>query len=336
MRRVRGLLAAMLLLAGVLPGGAPRAAEDGVTARLAAPEQQLTVGDPVVLKLTVTHPPGTVFDYPDASRLVTADQEGEGAGKAAGAPFVVEDVRPVEARPPVAGETAWAIRLRVFAPGAIEIPALTLTYRLAGSDEDRQVATEPLTLEVESVLKEADETPAGIKPPWWLPASWWVRILVLAVIAVLLAGGWIAWRRYRSRKGSSPQAAAAVDPATLITPYERALKELERLLASRILEEGKLKEFHVILSELVKRFLGAHHGFDALDRTSEEVLADLARHRVDPDTAKGTRLFLGACDLVKFAKYRPSRPEIDATVEAARALIETGRPAPVGREEAAA
>lgn len=92
-----------------------------------------------------------------------------------------------------------------------------------------------------------------------------------------------------------------------------------------LIEQGRVKEFHVALAEIVKTFLGAHHGFDALDRTSEEVLADLRRRRAEARVIERTDRFLTRCDLVKFAKHTPGRTEIDETVGEARALIETGR-----------
>ena len=45
------------------------AAVAALAARLSLPAGEITVGDPVILKLTVTHPPGTVFDFPDTAQL---------------------------------------------------------------------------------------------------------------------------------------------------------------------------------------------------------------------------------------------------------------------------
>jgi hypothetical protein len=112
------------------------------------------------------------------------------------------------------------------------------------------------------------------------------------------------------------------------------MRELESLLAGDLLAKGKIKEFHIALSEIVKRFLAGRYRFDALDRTTQEVLADLSRSGADPPLRSGAALLLGACDLVKFAKHRPAPAEIDETVGSARALIETGRPPRA--EEAAA
>jgi hypothetical protein len=305
-------------------------AADGVEARITLPAGEITVGDPVILKLTVTHPPGAVFDYPDAAKLSAPAAPAEGQPSAepdSSAPprFLVEEVRPVEANPPLPGETSWTIRLRPFAPGDTKLPALVLTYRMPGSSEARSVATQPIDLHVMSVLKSDKEEPSDIRDPWWLPRALWPWIVgVLIALAALFAGRAL-WRRWRRR---TPVAIPEpVRPAAPPEPaYDRARRELDRLLASGLLTQGRVKEFHVLLAEIVKRFLGAHFGFDALDRTTQEVLTDLERLGVETSVASALRPFLASCDLVKFAKHRPESDQIDATVGAARALIELGRP----------
>jgi hypothetical protein len=150
---------------------------------------------------------------------------------------------------------------------------------------------------------------------------WGAAILLLA--ALLFETIRRLGRRRAPRSAAEP-AAPSVPP---VPPYDRAIGELERLLASSLLAEGRIKEFHVILSEIVKRFLGDRYGFDALDRTTEEVLGDPSFRTAGREVTDPTRAFLHSCDLVKFAKHRPDSDRIDETVLAARRVIETGRPA---------
>ncbi len=294
-----------------------------VSARLVAPAGEITVGDLVVLKLTVSHPPGTVFETP-----VTGGLEGEGSRR----PFVVERVDPLEIDPPDPGETVWSIQIRPFSTGEIAIPELILRYRLPSAAEEQTVSTEPIAMTVRSVLESAEEEPADIKGQWVLPLDAWRILLYLLAALLAAAAGFLLWRAHRCRaRRKMPE--PALPPSPSEPPYDRALRELERLLACGLISQGKVKEFHVALSEIVKRFLGDYHGFNALDRTTQEVLADLSRAGRGAPLVEETRAFLGACDLVKFAKHRAPQQEIDATISAARRLIETGRP--VRDEEAA-
>ena len=81
-----------------------------VAARMALPPGEITIGDSVVLKLTVSHPQGAVIDYPDAAKLApepTAAPASEGEGQQAAPPrYLVEEVQPLEAKPPIPGESS--------------------------------------------------------------------------------------------------------------------------------------------------------------------------------------------------------------------------------------
>ena len=303
----------------------PAAAAE-VSARLKAPEGTITVGDPVTLVLSVTHPPGTVLDVPDESTLMPDESP---------PPYVVESITPIEMDPPRADETSWSLRIRPFAPGELTVPPIEMPYRAPESTEALAVATDPLKLTVQSVLAGDDETPADIKSPWSL-AREWLRILGLLALALLLAAvGGFLYMKYRKRRPEEVPAGPA-QAGPMVGPYERALQELEGLLESDLLRTGRLKEFHVALSEILKRFLGALHDFDALDRTSAEVLADLSAARVTPEILGRVRSFLSSCDLVKFARHRAGGAEIDETIASARELIETGKPVPQPEKEVAA
>ena len=327
-----------MLLAG-LPFAGPPAAAGEVTARIEIPQGEFTVGDPIELKLIVTHPPGAVFDYPDVAgpfgRPAPAPATTPALGSATSAmsaegvaSLMVEEVKPFEGGEPVVGRTVWSIRMRVFAPGPRVLPAVTLGYRLAGASERTEVSTDPVTITVASVLTSKQEDAADIKGQWLLPRHWgpWLMGGALALAAAALAI--YLWRRLRRKPRIPP--APAITPVIAAEPaYDRALRELASLLASTLLAQGRVKEFHVALSEIVKRLIGSLHGFDALDRTTEELLADLRRQDLLSGLREETGQFLRAADLVKFAKHHPARAEIDHTVDAARRIIETGRPAPV-------
>ena len=70
-------------------------------------------------------------------------------------------------------------------------------------------------------------------------------------------------------------------------------------------EAGRVKEFHVRISEILKPYLGEVLGFDVVDRTTTEVLEALSA-RAGPSRLKSrVQQFLTACDAVKFAEHVP-------------------------------
>ncbi len=345
--RIRtGAAAAITAFVLAAAPASPRADTSGISATLTVPPGEYTIGDPVTLTLTVTHPPGTEFDPPDLSAFTRPEgdsgappaapsgkkEQGEAEAKA---PLGLETPQLQKEEPDDPRRTTWTIRVRPYRTGEIPLAALTLRVR-GGGAEGTQVSTAPAALRVASVLKTPDEPAADIRGPWRLPAVWWplaVGILVAAAAAWYL---WRWWKRRPAKPAAAVPAAPPPPPAPVENPYDRAVRELMELLAARLRERGELKEFHVRLSEILKAFLGGHLKFDAVDRTTAEVLSEMAGAGVPHDVLSSTSGFLAACDLVKFAKHRPTAATMDETVEHARMLIELGRPAPAGHAEAAA
>ena len=73
---------------------------------------------------------------------------------------------------------------------------------------------------------------------------------------------------------------------------------------------------------MIRVFLGRRHAFDAMDRTTSEIM-DLLRGRAPMNGAfERIQVFLEGCDLVKFAKYAPTNTEADLVITTATKFIE--------------
>jgi len=104
--------------------------------------------------------------------------------------------------------------------------------------------------------------------------------------------------------------------------HETALEELEAIRAS-YLQGGDIKEYYVGVSDCVRRYIERAFKVKAPEMTTEEFLGSLkdspALSDGQKDLLKG---FLSACDMVKFAKYMPSRAEAEAVYATAKSFIE--------------
>ena len=89
-----------------------------------------------------------------------------------------------------------------------------------------------------------------------------------------------------------------------------------------MLERGAVKDFHIEASDIVRRYVEARFSVPALEMTTWEIVGGLERTGVDAETREQLRRFLDRCDLVKFAKVRPSIEESTDTVRAGRTLVE--------------
>jgi hypothetical protein len=311
---MRRRLAAALLAVSCAAAGVPALrAEEAVTVQASADRVRATVGDRIVVKVAIAHPPGI-------SVLAPVPVLGEGSTlviEPASAPAAPGGKRQPTPRPP--SRDVFFFSAQAFETGKTSLPGFRVDWTGPGGKRG-SASSAPVPIEILSVLKGPKEQPADIKPPAQLPPPPfpWAAAASGALLLALLVAAILWWRR-RRRKPAAPLAAPARPP---VPPHELAYRELERLLASGLLRSGKIKEFHVDLAEIIKKYLSGRFGIETLERTSEEVLEALRQVRVGSPAQGLTRDFFNETDLVKFAKYFPAEEEIRRTVDRAYKLVD--------------
>ena len=111
--------------------------------------------------------------------------------------------------------------------------------------------------------------------------------------------------------------------ARRLSPRERALRELDDLLARNLPGRDRMKEFYLKLTLVVRRYMERRHGLRAPRQTTEEFLAAAARHpSFSPETIRRLDAFLEAADLVKFAGVQATAEEAAAAAAKAREYLE--------------
>lgn len=215
--------------------------------------------------------------------------------------------------------------LEPYLSGTYTIPAMTVLF---SHSQDPgipvKITTRQLEIPVKSLLS-ADNHQATIKdiqPPQSLPDHKFGLYLStgLSVFLIVLAG----FLYYFLKKQKAGQQKV---PGTKVSPAEFALQELDRLLADNLLTEGKIKLFHLRISDILRRYLENRFGLKAPERTTEEFLKTLSIHGTAANILlqKHQNLladFLTQCDLVKFARHEPNMEECQTTVRICRELIE--------------
>lgn len=163
---------------------------------------------------------------------------------------------------------------------------------------------------VTSVLPaDADITkPKDILPPVALPPPppteipWRVIGAALAAAAALCA--FVVWLRRLVKAGPRPR------PVPTRPAHELALAALRRLEREEADAPERVDAYYVRLSGILRRYLDWRFDLRAPEQTTEEFLAAAVRAG-DPVTGYRDTLgtFLRHCDLVKFARRRPGRPD---------------------------
>jgi len=301
---MRSRLALAALLSLCQAAAALAQAQPDVKLKVVPSALRATVGDRLLIRVEVSAPAGVGFNPP-------APVDAEGSF------LTLEPVKPPATDGP-APNNIFYFHAQAFETGTLQIPALSLDWTKSGGGGGR-VTSEPISVEIVSVLKSPQETPADLKPPAQIPGPpfpWRWALLGAGLLA--LAIGLIVWLRRRK----TTEVAAPVPVVPLLPPHEQAYREMERLLAGSLLREGKIKEFHVELADIVKRYLAARFLIDTLERTSFEVLEDLKRVSVGSEPLAVAREFFLQTDLVKFAKHRPAEDEIRRSVDRAYRLVD--------------
>jgi len=84
------------------------------------------------------------------------------------------------------------------------------------------------------------------------------------------------------------------------------------------------------VSDTIRVYLEKRFKFHAPERTTEEFLRELqATNLLTPDQKQSLGEFLSVCDMVKFARYEPGPPELQALHDSAVRLIDETEPQPV-------
>ncbi len=280
------------------------AADVSIKARV--DKNRVTLGDPVALVVSVTLPGTYTLNPP---------QKPAALGQ-----WAVKDVR-AEKDEKDRLLTHLVYTLAAYTTGQTPVPPVPVSFK---DDRDQAFTlwsdTVPVT--IESVLALSGNAndirdikpPLGIREPWWKYLLWGAGILLAAIAAYIL------FRMYH-KKPLLPERPA--EPP--VPPYEKAMGRLEELRASGMIAEGRIKEYYIALSDIVRDYLGAVYSVETRESTSAEIYARLRAKESDMRRLQAARDLFDECDLVKFARYRPDEPACTAGLEAAKQIIEMCR-----------
>ena len=196
--------------------------------------------------------------------------------------------------------TSPFLRLLAFF-AAIPFPALALTNSSA------LIIPAPVNTNAPALTDDIRK----LKPPVEIADPWFYVWLALAILAAAVLA-WFGWRWWQRR-----QAAAANIPP--IPPQDRARTRLQQALD--LLDQPK--PFCIAVSDALRHYLEERFNFRAPERTTEEFVTELrATSLLNPEQKKILGEFLTHCDLVKFARHEPGRPELMDLHRAALRLIQ--------------
>lgn len=204
--------------------------------------------------------------------------------------------------------------LQNFRTESFVIPKVSVRYR-GKNDKDWRIAeTNEINIAVKSLLTSQDADIKDIKPPL-APKSSFLVLFFLAIIFAVIGGWWLLSKRYFLKK---EEKVILKEPA-----YVTALRKLNLLKNKNLPRSGKIEEYYVELSGIVRVYIEERFNIRAPEMTTEEFLYHLKGQTIlNPGQKNMLRDFLSATDKVKFARFQPQEQEIEESFAAAYKFVE--------------
>jgi hypothetical protein len=208
-------------------------------------------------------------------------------------------------------------KITTYFLGEFEIPSIEIAY-IDKNNNRGALKTEPLIIKVVPVERKPNDKDdiREIKKQIYLRD---LTILYIILIILFLVGLFLLFKKYLFLK---KEKITEIKEEKKLPEDIDALNKIEQLLYKNYLKDGKIKEFYFELSEIFREYLSRRYNIITLERTSSEILFDLNKIIYDRDIFKNITEFFNDTDLVKFAKYIPSKNEIENIIKLTKEIIE--------------
>lgn len=187
--------------------------------------------------------------------------------------------------------TVWDSGYHVVPP----VPVVVLQNGVRDTAFTRDIPVEVLTLNTPEL--------ADIKPIIEEPETWKDYLPMLIPLAVLLLAGLAIFIGLRMK--TEQEALPPPPPPRKLPPHELAIRDLAFLRDEKLWEQGQVKAYHSRLTHIVREYLENRYGIQALEQTTDEILAQMRKAKLSDTLTEKMTALLQTADLVKFAKAEP-------------------------------
>lgn len=180
------------------------------------------------------------------------------------------------------------------------------------------IRTEALLLSVTTVpldpqtdikdIKAIMEVPFSLWD-WMLKHKLWIGGGILLIILILI--GLYLYKRFKDKPTEEKQVFVPKEAADVV-----ALKKLEQLKQDKLWQSGKVKEFYVELSFIIREYISNRYQFHALEHTTDEIMSLANRNSaLSEELKKKLHQTLILADMAKFARQKPLGDENETALK---------------------
>ncbi len=274
----------------------------------------ITIGDPVQLSLQI-EADESLHIYLDPMEV--SEQEHLEVDK--------PQIKHIRSEDTPTGKARYEVTypLRAFAIGTHPLSPITIKYAEADGDNG-SIQTPAYRFEVQSVKPPSATEVKEIKGPWSVSPNWFLYIL--AVLLVMVIVGVLVFL-YLRKQAKPVEFQSEVVPQR--QPHAIAYEQLNRIEGMNWVAQGEMKIYHTEISQVIRQYIAARYHIPALELTTQELLDRLGSEDVPSELVQ--RLITN-CDLVKFARYSPAKPEAHERLEEARRVVDKTKQLWIGQD----
>jgi oxygen tolerance protein BatD len=272
---------------------------------VSADKQNVSIGDWITLHLEVTGPKDTTVTWPSLHEVLK-DFEFVKQGEPK---TITNDQNTI---------SNVDVVITKFDEGKYTIPALTIQYKT--SKNSGTLKSNPITIGVAGIKVDPSKDIKDIKPPLSLGISWReILPYILGAIAAILLIWAINYIRKKRKKGEKIYQPQVPSPPA----HEIALEALRKLEAEKLWQQGRVKEYHSRVSDIIRTYIEQTMSINAMEMTTDAILSACEIKALNQRNTDALQDLLERADLVKFAKYQPLPDEHEASMKGAFSFVES-------------
>lgn len=260
----------------------------GITARASADSADYDVGDFINYTIEVEYSKGIeIFSPAIKDSLKNVE--------------LLFDSAPVSTDQDGIRKTVFKYVISKYDSGDVVIPPVPVLYRTENDTTIQYAFTNEVNFTVHTLGINPEDDIKDVKDPIKIPIPWWEIVLYIMGVLLLALIIYFIYQRYKKKKSLIP----AEKKELKLPPHVIALSSLEALDKEQLWQNGKIKEYHSIITEIIRKYFEDRFDFPALELTTSESIELLRKNYEAEKIVELTQEFLSNADLVKFAKYIP-------------------------------
>lgn len=192
------------------------------------------------------------------------------------------------------------------------------------SDSNVCEETEAFLIQVNTLAIDTTKEVKDIKAPMDMPLTWQEvipyiigGIAGIALIVLLI----VIIRRYIKKR----EQVIVETPVIKIKPHIKALEALADIERQHLWQNGRVKEYHILLADAIRLYIEERFEIPALEQTTDEVLHSVRTIFKEEEKLKLKQLLV-LSDLVKFAKEQPLPAENEQSLRNAFDFVNITKP----------